>query len=222
MTDSLTSVTGNLNTFLKILTTQLKNQDPTAAQDTNQFTQELVQFASAEQQINTNTKLDTLINLQTSANSVSSTLGYMGKYVSLASDSKLPLQSGKAEMSYTLASQANAVSISVKDSTGKVVATLPGTTASGTNTISWDGKDSSGAQLADGTYTFGITATTAAGVAVAVSNTKVYAKVTSVATDSTTGTTLGLGGTYTALSTAISGVYDSESNLPAGTAVTAS
>ena len=46
-----TGLGGNFNTFLKILTTQLQNQDPTAATDTNQFTQELVQFAGVDVEV---------------------------------------------------------------------------------------------------------------------------------------------------------------------------
>src|SRR5579864_4192214 len=58
------SLAGNFNEFLQLLTTQLQHQDPTSPLDPNQFTQELVQFASVEQQINTNTSLSTMISLQ--------------------------------------------------------------------------------------------------------------------------------------------------------------
>ena len=218
---SLTSVSGNLTTFLKILTTQLQNQDPTAATDTNQFTQELVQFASAEQQINTNTKLDTLIKLGTASNSLNTTLGYINKYVSVTSDGTLPVQNGASEMSYTLDAAANEVKIAVKDSTGKVVATLNGVTTEGTNYVSWDGKDSSGNQLPDGDYKFSINATTPSGATVAVSNVKIFAKVTSVTTGDAGATNLGIGAKYTTTSTDIGGVYDA-SSLPAATAITAS
>ena len=55
---------GNFNTFLTLLTTQLQNQDPLSPLDTNQFTQQLVEFASVEQQVNMNTNLQTLISMQ--------------------------------------------------------------------------------------------------------------------------------------------------------------
>jgi hypothetical protein len=58
------NLAGNFNEFLQLLTTQLQHQDPTAPLDPNQFTQELVQFSSVEQQINTNTSLTTMIALQ--------------------------------------------------------------------------------------------------------------------------------------------------------------
>src|ERR1700686_3335504 len=73
---------GNFDTFLKLLTTQLQNQDPLSPMDSNQFTQELVQFSQVEQQINTNTSLASLIALtktQSSANAVS----YLGKTITI-------------------------------------------------------------------------------------------------------------------------------------------
>src|ERR1700739_1351134 len=58
------SLAGNFDTFLQLLTTQLQNQNPLDPLDTNQFTQQLVEFASVEQQINTNTNLQSLITIQ--------------------------------------------------------------------------------------------------------------------------------------------------------------
>jgi flagellar basal-body rod modification protein FlgD len=62
-TTALSSLSGNFTDFLKMLMTQLQNQDPTSPMDTNAFTTELVQFSSVEQQINTNTSLTSLIQL---------------------------------------------------------------------------------------------------------------------------------------------------------------
>src|ERR1700675_2201733 len=61
---------GNFDTFLKLLTTQLQNQDPLSPLDTNQFTQQLVEFASVEQQVNMNSNLQTLISMQQSSESL--------------------------------------------------------------------------------------------------------------------------------------------------------
>jgi flagellar basal-body rod modification protein FlgD len=61
--DPLGALSGNLNNFLSLLMTQLKNQDPTSPLDTNAFTSELVQFSSVEQQVKTNTSLTQLIQL---------------------------------------------------------------------------------------------------------------------------------------------------------------
>src|SRR5262249_10208809 len=72
--NAASQLAGNFDEFLKLLTTQLQHQDPLSPLDPNQFTQELVQFSSVEQQIQTNTSLSTLISLQQNAQ-VTSALG---------------------------------------------------------------------------------------------------------------------------------------------------
>src|SRR6201992_1328356 len=81
-TDAMAQLSGNFNTFLTLLTTQLKNQDPTSPMDSNQFTQQLVEFSQVEQQINTNTNLQTLIT-QGQSNGTAMTTGYLGKTVTV-------------------------------------------------------------------------------------------------------------------------------------------
>src|ERR1700750_1622334 len=75
-------IAGNFNTFLQLLTTQLKNQNPLDPLDTNQFTQQLGQFSSVAQQIKMNTQLSTLISLQQTAQSTSA-LGFVGQPVTV-------------------------------------------------------------------------------------------------------------------------------------------
>src|ERR1700724_4418740 len=81
-TDSMKQLSGNFSTFLTLLTTQLKNQDPTSPMDSNQFTQQLVMYSQVEQQIDSNTNLKTLIS-QGSSNAAAVTTGYLGKKVSI-------------------------------------------------------------------------------------------------------------------------------------------
>src|SRR5450755_4131873 len=64
-----TEIASNFTTFLKLLTTQLQNQDPLSPMDTNQFTQQLVEFASVEQQMKSNDSLATLVSLNQAAQS---------------------------------------------------------------------------------------------------------------------------------------------------------
>src|SRR5258706_12030021 len=71
-------IAGNFNTFLQLLTTQLQNQNPLSPLDTNQFTQQLVQFAGVEQQLKTNEELTSLVTLQQTAQSTQA-LGFVGK-----------------------------------------------------------------------------------------------------------------------------------------------
>src|SRR4029077_21037206 len=72
-----TTLAGNFNTFLTLLTTQLKNQNPLDPLDTNQFTQQLVSFAGVEQQINMNQQLTSLVALQ-KANQTTSAMSFLG------------------------------------------------------------------------------------------------------------------------------------------------
>src|SRR6516225_7267014 len=87
--DAMSQLSSNFSTFLTLLTTQLKNQDPTSPMDTNQFTQQLVAFSGVEQQINTNNNLKALIALQTSAEAISA-LPLVGKTIQY-SESTAPL-----------------------------------------------------------------------------------------------------------------------------------
>src|SRR5580692_10550111 len=81
-TASTQQLTGNFDTFLQLLTTQLQNQDPLNPMDSNQFTQQLVEFSQVEQQINTNTNLQSLISL-TGANAGAGAVSYLGKDVTI-------------------------------------------------------------------------------------------------------------------------------------------
>src|ERR1044071_10076375 len=73
-------IASNFTTFLQLLTTQLKNQNPLDPLDTNQFTQQLVQFAQVEQQMKSNTQLQTLIAIEQTAQSTVA-LTYVGQTV---------------------------------------------------------------------------------------------------------------------------------------------
>jgi flagellar basal-body rod modification protein FlgD len=209
----------DFSTYLKILTTQLKNQDPTNATDPNQFTQELVQMAQVQQQITTNTDLESLTKA-TSTNSLATGIGYVGNYVQASSSSgEFPVQNGISEFGYTLANKANAASISIQNSSGTTVATINGGTAAGGNYVTWNGKDSSGNQLPDGTYSFTVNATDASGNAIASSDPVALFKVTSVQSNSNGSLQL-LAGSLSLPTTDVTDVFSSAS-VPTATAGTA-
>lgn len=147
---------GNFDTFLTLLTTQLKNQDPMSPMDSNQFTQQLVQFSQVEQQINTNDNLKSLISLA-QGRSASDAVSYLGKNVSITTGNAA-LSNGQAHWSYALGSTAVASALTITDANGRVVYTAPGETAAGQHDFMWDGKDNSGAQLPDGVYKLSVTA----------------------------------------------------------------
>jgi len=144
------SLDGNFNTFLNMLMTQLKNQDPTSPMDTNQFTSELVQFSSVEQQIQTNTSLTSLIQL-TQGSEVIQGSSLVGKQVTVQS-TQIPLQSSKGTVNIT-SPAAEPVSISISNSAGTDIFDTSVTTVAGNNTFSWNGTNNSGQTVPDGLYT---------------------------------------------------------------------
>ncbi len=116
---------------------------------TDTFTSELAQFAGVEQQVETNTKLSSLISLNEEGQ-MSSDMSMVGQ-TATATTSILPLQNGSASLNFT-GSSGQTVAISVTNSAGTVVKDDLVSADSGTNTWTWDGKDSSGNQLSDGGY----------------------------------------------------------------------
>lgn len=164
-TNPLLALSNNFNDFLTLLTTQLKNQDPTTPMDTNTFTTELVQFTSVEQQISTNTNLTQLIQA-TQGSEVIQATDVVGKSLTVAS-TNIALQNGSGALSYNTTT-AEPVSIKITNAAGATVNTLTGTSTAGTNSWKWDGTDSTGATLPDGSYGVAITGTNAAGTAAAV------------------------------------------------------
>jgi flagellar basal-body rod modification protein FlgD len=157
----------NFNSFLQLLTTQLKNQDPLSPLDATQFTTQLVQFSQVEQSINTNSRLDQLVKLQSGSQAVSAT-SFMGQKIQAFGDT-MALTGGSAEYNYTLPVDAASASITIKNSNGDVVRTITGApTTEGTHELSWDGKDDQGNTMTDGLYTFSVSAKDSAKAAVDV------------------------------------------------------
>jgi flagellar basal-body rod modification protein FlgD len=164
---STTGIADNFQTFLNLLTTQLKNQNPLDPLDTNQFTQQLVQFAGVEQQLKSNEALASLVKLQ-STSQTTQALNFVGA-TAVVDGAKAPLASGSAK--WTLAAEKPAsAKVSIVNSTGQTVYSGTYTVTAGKGQVySWDGKGNDGTQWPDGDYTLSITATDAAGQNVAVS-----------------------------------------------------
>ncbi|MGN6148347.1 MAG: flagellar hook assembly protein FlgD [Rhizomicrobium sp.] len=153
---ALNGLSGNFDTFLTLLTTQLQNQDPMNPMDSDQFTQELVAFSGVEQQINTNDNLKQLISLQQGTTS-NNAINYLGKNITIT-DGSGQLTDGDAHWSYALGGAAASTTITVTDSNGKLVYTGKGETSAGQHDFDWNGKDSSGNELDDGTYKLSVAA----------------------------------------------------------------
>lgn len=161
-------IAGNFTTFLQLLTTQLQNQNPLDPLDTNQFTQQLVEFASVEQQINMNTNLQTLVTLQQTAQSTQA-LGFVGQTVTVKGGTA-PLTNSRAQWTFNPTSPA-AATFTITNSAGQTVFTQAGTVQPGTQQFDWNGVDNNGAQLPDGNYTLTITAAGPNGQQVAIPTT---------------------------------------------------
>jgi flagellar basal-body rod modification protein FlgD len=141
----------DLNRFLNLLVAQLKNQDPLDPMDSNEFTQQLVQFASVEQQIKQNANLEKLLDLQETSQ-VSTMVGFIGNTIEATGDT-VPLEDGHAEFTYALDSNATDVTISIRNAAGLTVFTAEGDAGVGKHNFVWDGLDSIGAPQPDGAYT---------------------------------------------------------------------
>ncbi len=200
------ALTLNFNTYLKILTVQLQNQDPTNATDPNQFTQELIQMQQVQAQITNNQAIEALTKA-TTANGLATGVSYIGNYVRAASeDGDFALQDGGAEFGYTLDEAAAKATITVRNSDGITVATLLGGTALGDNYVSWDGKLEDGTTAPDGAYTFSVSARKTNGDVAAVANSTALFKITSIASNDD-GTLSLVAGDLSLLSTDVTGVY---------------
>lgn len=158
---SAPSIGSNMNTFLTMLTTQLKNQDPTAPMDTNQMTAELVQFSQVEQAITTNSKLDTLIQAQQAGQMVGAVplVGHSVQY----NGNSIDLSNGQAQFSYTIPPGTANADISILNGSGQVVDVAKGDVTAGTHSFTWDGSTTSGKKAVDGTYAVRINATDTTG-----------------------------------------------------------
>jgi flagellar basal-body rod modification protein FlgD len=167
----------NFDTFLKLLTAQLQNQDPLSPMDSTQFTSQLVQFSSVEQAIRQNTNLETLISMQKNSQSATA-VSYIGKTVEMTGD-KVGLYGGEGTISYSLPEDASRVIVSIYNTDGQLVARTEGETSQGDHFLKWNGYSDTGVKLADGDYSVNVSAMNAAGGAITTSS-KVIGKVTQV------------------------------------------
>lgn len=141
---------GDFNTFLTLLTTQLKNQTPTDPLDTNQMTNQLVQFASVEQQIAMNQNLQRLLTLeQTSQLTASAPL--IGRQVEVAADA-IALQGGTGTIKLPAAGTSQQAQISILGAGNRVIRQEIVTLGNGPTNWTWNGRSSNGVSQTDGAY----------------------------------------------------------------------
>ena len=145
------------NRFLKLLTTQLKNQDPLNPVDNAQMTSQLAQINTISGIEKTNATLSKMLDIYNGSQGMQAA-GLIGKHV-LVAGNNLPLSGGAALGGASLTAAADQVTVSVLDGAGNVLQTQQlGARAAGTVAFSWDGKKADGTQMPDGTYKFKVEA----------------------------------------------------------------
>jgi len=174
-TSATTGIADNFQTFLTLLTTQLQNQNPLDPLDTNQFTQQLVQFAGVEQQLKSNDYMKSLVEME-KATQATQALVYVGNNVAVDGSTAQFKTSATWNL---LADKASTADISIKNAAGNIVYSGKYSLQSGQGTFVWDGKGNDGTQYPEGAYTISATAKDDNGRDVAVS-TEVQGVVDSV------------------------------------------
>ncbi len=169
--------------FLNMLTTQLKHQDPTEPLDTNQFTQQLVQFSNVEQQIKVNDKLQKLVDNQ-GTSGASAALSYLGKDVD-ANFNKITLNGGSAPYQFIADQKYQKVEIAILNDKKVEIRKINGPIEKGLQQLTWNGRDNKGNAMPTGTYTVKVTGLDASGKKTDL-RTIISGKVTSVGTENGT------------------------------------
>ncbi len=153
--------------FLKLLITQMQNQDPLNPMDGTQYAAQLAQFSQLEQLQNLNNSMTQSINAnltltQSINNTLASTL--IGKDVKMGSSTVSNDGQGSIDLGYNLPSNASSVSINIYDSMGNLVKSVDNLpTSAGDNKLSWDFSDNNGNKLPEGEYTYKISAKDSSG-----------------------------------------------------------
>jgi flagellar basal-body rod modification protein FlgD len=146
----------NVENFLKLLVTQLNNQDPTDPLDTNAVTEQIASLAQVEQAISTNKNLEQLLTAMI-ATQYNNAVSYIGKGIEAPGNAGW-MKNGEGLFTYYLADNADKAKITIKNQAGSVVYEGATHTKIGRNEFTWDGKSSSGQAMPAGIYTFEIEA----------------------------------------------------------------
>jgi flagellar basal-body rod modification protein FlgD len=141
-------IADNFQTFLTLLTTQLQNQNPLDPLDTNQFTQQLVQFAGVEQQLKSNDQLKSLVDIEKSAQATQALI-YVGNTVAV--DGSTQQFDGSATWNLKAAKDTNAA-ITITNTAGQTVYSGNFALSQGNASFVWDGKGNDGTQWPAGAY----------------------------------------------------------------------
>jgi len=168
-------IADNFQTFLTLLTTQLQNQNPLDPLDTNQFTQQLVQFAGVEQQLRSNDQLKSLIEIEKSAQATAA-LAYVGNTVAVDGSTA---QFNRSATWNLKADKAATAKITITAANGQTAFSGNYSMNEGSTGFVWDGKGNDGSTWPAGAYKLTATAKDSSGNDVAIA-TEVQGVVDSV------------------------------------------
>lgn len=142
----------NFDTFLILLTTQLKNQDPTSPMESDKFTDQLSQFAQVEQGIQSNKNLEDLIAMQGQQRQLSA-LSYVGAEIEAVGDTNWLEEGEELTYKYNVSPEVPRLQLQIQDQNGATIYSEEHTDISGLQTFTWDGKNNSGVEQDEGAYT---------------------------------------------------------------------
>jgi flagellar basal-body rod modification protein FlgD len=143
------AMAGDFQTFLTLLTTQMRNQDPLKPMESTEFVAQLASFSAVEQQIRANDRLDRIAGLL-SGGSADGLAAWIGREV--RAPATAVFEGSPVEVEVTPVENADRAVLVVKNDFGQEVARLP--VAAGAGTVAWSGQDSIGNTLAHGRYGF--------------------------------------------------------------------
>ncbi|MBY9062183.1 flagellar hook assembly protein FlgD [Sphingomonas yunnanensis] len=149
-------ISADFNMFLKLLTSQIQNQNPLSPMDTAQFTNQLVQFAQTEQSIQQNSTLKTILGKLTSQE-LAQASSYIGRDARFDTQVAGLTADKPANWSYQYNQVPAALVAEIKDSKGSVVKTIALSPAT-KGKIAWDGSTSLGGKAPEGNYTLSLVA----------------------------------------------------------------
>ncbi len=155
--NSSAQLADDFDDFLNLLTTQLQNQDPLSPMDSTEFTNQLVAFSGVEQQINANSKLDSLVSLNIGS-SFSSALNYVSKNISYLSSESYFDGTEPVKINYSIDGASVDTTINIFSEDGELILSKNVANSQDITEFIWDGKDENGTVQPSGTYEFRVDA----------------------------------------------------------------
>lgn len=167
------ALSSDFDTFLKMLTAQMQNQDPLNPIESADFAVQLATFSNVEQQVQTNDLLNRLID-QSGMQTMSQMSGWIGQEVRVAS--KADYEGAPVTISPAPVSTANTAELVIRNVSGQVINRfgIPVSDAP----VEWDGKTSGGDPAPWGAYSFEVNSYDGEGALLQSSTPEIYAEVT--------------------------------------------